>query len=257
MNKKKVYSLLLGFFAAICLPVSVWAIDYNVDTSLSVYDYADLLTDSEEQQLASQAYALSQKHQMDFVIVTIADDEGMSTQDYAQDFYDYNAFSPDGLLLLINMDIRELWICGTGTGENIFHDGQIENILDDIYGYASDNNFYQTAAEFLESADEIAVRATESPVARNLRRIPFFLLGGAVIAGISLAFMISANKLRRTATEASAYERDGGVHLTHRQDMFLHSSVTRTPRQTNNRSSSGGGHIGSSGTSHSGGGRSF
>lgn len=258
MKMKKAITLMLGWFAAICLPLSVWAIDYQVDPSQSVYDYANLFTNSEKQELVSEAHELSQKHQMDFVIVTIADDEGFRSQDYAQDFYDYNDFSPDGLLLLINMDIRELWICGTGTGEHIFHDGQIENILDDIYPYASDNDFYRTASQFLKSADQIAIRATESSFSRNLRRIPFFLLAGAIIAGISLVFMVSANKLRRIASEASAYERDGGLHLTYQQDTFLHSTVTRTPLQTNSNSSSrGGGHIGSSGTSHSGGGRRF
>ncbi len=257
MKKKKAIALLVGLFAVICLPLSVWAIDYQVDPSQIVYDYANLFTDSEKQELVSEARTLSQKHQMDFVIVTIADDEGFSSQNYAQDFYDYNDFSPDGLLLLINMDIRELWICGTGTGEYIFHDGQIENILDDIYSYASSNDFYQTASQFLKSADQIAIRATESSFSRNLRRIPFFLLGGAVIAGISLAFMISANKLRRIASQAAAYERDGGLHLTYHQDTFLHSTVNRTPLQTNNGSSRGGGHTGSSGRSHSGGGRRF
>lgn len=258
MKKKKLICTAAGCLAALFLPIFVSAIDYNVDASIGVYDYADLLTDREEQTLAEEAHSLDEKHGMDFVIVTINDDEGMTSEDYAQDFYDYNAFRPDGLLLLINMDYRELWICGTGKGQYIFHDGQIENILDDIIGYASDDNFYGTAAEFLKSADRIAVRATESAFSRNLRRIPFFLLGGMAIAGISLAIMVSKNKLRRTATEASAYKEDGGLRLTHRQDIFLRSAMTKTRIETSSGSSGGrGGHTGSSGRSHSGGGRRF
>lgn len=259
---RKILSAAVVFFCfwIALLPLQAAAIDFDVNTAYKVYDYADLFTDEEESRLSDEANLYSREYNLDFVIVTTGDDEGISSQDYAQDFYDYNAFQTNGILLLINMDERELWICGTGSGEYIFHDGQIESILDKIYRYASEGRYYETADAFLETSSKVAERATESAFSRNLRRLPFFLLIGAAAGGISVACMVSAGKLRRKGVEASAYTTKDGLRLTHRQDRFLRSAVTRTRIEQNSGSRSGrggGGHIGSSGRSHSGGGRKF
>ena len=239
------------------LPVS--AMDLQADPAQKVYDYAGLLTESEEAALLSEMQEMDRTYQMEFVIVTIQDSEGLTSQDYAQDFFDYNDFGPDGLLLLINMQIRELWICGTGSGEYIFNDGQIQNILDDVYPEAADNDFYGACQSFLSASNQVARRANESIFQKNLRRIPFFFLAAASISGISLALMFSAHKLKRTAVHASQYA-DNGLQLTYQDDCFLRSAITKTRINTEHRSSGrggGGGHIGSSGRSHSGGGRRF
>lgn len=250
-------SIWVSFFVCFCsLPAA--AISFDVDPTERVYDYAGLLSDAEIEGLAAEAGRLAQKYEMDYVIVTIDDDEDMSSIDYAQDFYDYNAFASDGVLLLINMDYRELVVCGTGKGEYIYNESQIERILDEVYKGASQDDFYLACDNFLKKADQIAKRATESAFSRNLRRIPFFLLAAAAIAGISLAGMVSANKLRRTATQASAYIDGEGLKLTYREDRFLRSAVTRTRRNTDSGGRSGGGSsIGSSGRSHSVGSRRF
>ncbi len=257
---KRIWSSLAAFtflFLVILSDAPVSAMDFEVDPAQKIYDYAGLLSEDEEASLLTEMQKMDDTYQMEFVIVTTNDSEGLSSQDYAQDFYDYNAFGPDGLLLLINMQIRELWICGTGSGEYIYNDGQIQKILDDVYPGAADNDFYRACQSFLKASDKVAKRATESAFQRNLRRIPFFLLAAAVISGISVAVMFSAHKLRRTAIRANEYT-DGGLRLTMQNDRFIRSAITKTRINTENRSSGrGGGHVGSSGRSHSGGGRRF
>ena len=231
--------------------------DLSVDPADRVYDYADLFNGEEDSALVAQADALAQKYGMDYAIVTIYDDEGLSSVDYAQDFYDYNDFAPDGLLLLINMDYRELTICGTGRGEHIYNESQIEQMLDAVYEGAASDDFYAAAQNFLKEAERIAARATESAFSRNLRRLPFYLLIGAATAGIAVGCMVSSNKQRRRAMMAEAYI-DEGLRLRRREDLFLRSAVTRTPRNTGSNGPRGGGSsIGSSGRSHSAGNRRF
>jgi uncharacterized protein len=236
----------------------VCAIQLDVDPSQKIYDYAEILTPAEEEELVAKSESLTQQYEMDYVIVTISDDEDMSSVDYAQDFYDYNAFAPDGLLLLINMDYRELVICGTGKGEYIYNESQIEKMLDYVYEGAAEGDFYAASTSFLEQAEKIAARAAETPLERNIRRIPFFILGGALIGGIIMSFLISPNKLRRTPPHASHY-MNGRLQLTHHRDHFVRSAVTRTPRNTNHGGGRhfGGSSVGSSGRSHSVGRRKF
>lgn len=253
-------AVLFSWIALWILPFSVLAMDLSVDPADRIYDYAGLFSETEKAALAEQADALAEKYQMDYAVVTIDDDEGLSSVDYAQDFYDYNAFAPDGLLLLINMDYRELVICGTGRGEYIYNESQIDRMLDEVYEGAADGDFCAAAQSFFEEADRVAARATESAFSRNLRRLPFFLLIAAAAGGISVACMVAANKQRRRATQASAYINEE-LRLSVRNDQFLRSAVTRTRRNPDNGGSHGGprggSSIGSSGRSHSVGSRRF
>ena len=130
-------AVLFSWIALWILSFSAMAMDLSVDPADRIYDYAGLFSETERSALAEQADALAEKYQMDYAVVTIDDDEGLSSVDYAQDFYDYNAFAPDGLLLLINMDYRELVICGTGRGEYIYNESQIDRMLDDEINYPS------------------------------------------------------------------------------------------------------------------------
>ena len=55
-------------------------------------DDADLLTDSEEQELNTELDEISEKQQCDVVVVTKNSLDGKSAQDYADDFFDYNGY---------------------------------------------------------------------------------------------------------------------------------------------------------------------
>lgn len=71
-------------------------------------DDADLLTDSEEQELNTELDEISEKQQCDVVVVTENSLDGKSAQDYADDFFDYNGYGygdeDSAVLFLIGMD---------------------------------------------------------------------------------------------------------------------------------------------------------
>ena len=58
----------------------------KVDASEKVYDFADLLTDEEEQDLYEKITKFINKNKMDMVIVTIYENKKNSSMDYADDF---------------------------------------------------------------------------------------------------------------------------------------------------------------------------
>ena len=135
-------------------PVSASADDVpKVDASIKIYDYAELLTEDQEKDLALKAKDILAKHNIDIAIVTANSTNGLSSMEYADDFYDYNSFGygeeSSGLLMLINMEEREVWISTTGKAITIFSDGDIETLLDAAYEGLSQGNYYKAGNDFL------------------------------------------------------------------------------------------------------------
>ncbi len=90
-NMKKLDSLFVTFFLLFSLSLAAFAVP-QADPAERIYDYAGLLTASEEQKLREQAAELSRTTGFDTVVVLMTDNEGLSSADYADDFYDYNGF---------------------------------------------------------------------------------------------------------------------------------------------------------------------
>ncbi len=236
----------------------------KVDASEKIYDYANLFTKDEESELLSKVKSYIKDTNMDMVIVTIAENNKNSAMVYADDFYDYNDFgignSKDGILFLIDMDTRELWISGTGKGVTIYNSKNINSILDDCYSYAPNEQYFDCASKFIDSAKAIYLKETTP---RNLYiNWSLGLLGAFLISiVVSTAFCMiqkSKHKAVRLATNADTYLDRCSIKILNSKDRFVRTHTSRTPRTTSSSGSSGRStHIGSSGISHSGGGRRF
>jgi len=81
------------------------------ESSKNVKDYLNYLTAEEK---------------LDVVIVITDNTQGKSSRDFADDFYDYNGYGigtrKSGLLMLVNMQNREIWISTCGDAIDIFTD---------------------------------------------------------------------------------------------------------------------------------------
>ena len=104
--KKRLFGILLAIL--LCLSLSVPAFAQS-DMPLLVDD-ADILIDSEEGALLSKLENISNHQQMDIVIVTVNDLYGETPRDYADDFYDFNGYADDGILLLVSMEDSDWYI---------------------------------------------------------------------------------------------------------------------------------------------------
>lgn len=221
-----------------------------LDTSQKIYDYADKLTDTEEKILKEKIDEYIEKYNMDMVLVTVDEHDKYSTQAYADDFYDYNGFgigsSHDGIILVIdnNFEKENIQMETTGKAIRIYTDTKIDKILDDVY---KEYDYYELFNIFINDASKYAER-----------HFPYLLALGvsALVATIVLLILVAKNKMIKKATEANVYMDKNSSKITERSDQFL---TTHTTSVRINTSSGGGGsstHIGSSGVSHGGGGRS-
>lgn len=234
-----------------------------IDSSEKVYDFADLFSLNEEKELYKQISEYINFYDMDLAVVTINENNKHSSMTYADDFYDYNYFKDDGLLFLIDMEYREIYISTTGTAIDMYNDYRINGVLDRIYEYMTDEKYYdglskgiKIISEYADNGMPINVEFLDTMTLGN--QILYSMVVALIITIITIFILIMKNKLVRPATTAREYLNEDSIKVNDMGDILVSSNTTR--HKIEHSSSSGGGssrHSGSSGRSHGGGGRKF
>ena len=120
-----------------------------------VFDQAHLFSESQISTLEDSLAEFLDRYNKEAVIVTTSNTHGKSSEAYADDFYDENDFGTgsdkDGVLFLIDMDNRNIWISTSGSMIDYLEDWRIEKILDDVYPYMADSSYYSAADVFVRS----------------------------------------------------------------------------------------------------------
>lgn len=222
--------------------------DDTAEHSNRLVDNGNLLTADEEVKIAALLDQVSAAHEMDAVIVTESTLGGKDKVAFADDYYDYNGYAKDGILLLYCPNEGVRYISTTGKAIDWFAGDNFSELTGAIIPYFDRGDISGAFSEFAKSCDSIIADETG---------FPWGLVVLAVIAGIVLSFLIPMSVLKgelksvHAKSAASDYVRAGSMNLTQDKDIFLYHTVTRTAKPKNN--SSGGTHTGSSGTSHGGG----
>ena len=281
---KKITCFMITVLMCLTLTVSSCALYYG-ESLPRVIDGADLLAGTEEMQLLAKFDEIADTQDFDVIVATVNTLEGKSPQEYADDLYDYNDFGlgdkKDGILLLVSMEDRDVYISTTGYGTEVFPDGEWENILNQILPYLSDARYYEAFEKYTwlcqnylknhssgindgeygygdwyydsyysdenyNSYDDFYT-PFEDMEFDFIKWIPISLVIGMTISLlIMLVFRSKLKSVRRKPT-AHDYQVPGSMQVTHQSDMYLYSHVTKTPRQTqqnNNHPRSGGGFSG-------------
>lgn len=247
---------------------AVFAIPVRAAADLSlVEDYAGLLDSEEEQELLAKLEEISSRQGMDVVIVTMDSLDGYTATQMADDFYDYNHYGQgstnDGILLLIAMGDRSWAISTTGAAISVFTDEGQKYMVEKFRPYLSDGDYMQAFVKFADLCDSFITQARESQPydvgnmpkeSVGMEWIAISLIIGAVLAFlITGAMRMQLRSVRRQA-EAGYYHKNGGLHLTRRNDIYLYRHVQKHAKPKDNGGGRGGSstHVGSSGTTHGG-----
>lgn len=284
MWKKLLTSLSLGLM--LLAPVTVDATEMEIGTTevetpaeSYVFDDAGLLTSAEIAELEEQIAATKEKTGWDIFAVTTNDAQGKSAMAYADDFYDARTSEDsNGILVLIDMDNREIYISTCGDAIRYLTDQRIEYILDDGFYYVSEGEYASCLSAMISGAE----RYFDAGIPQNqynydvetgavseyrsltwMEVVPVLLL--AVGAGAAFYFIVAKSYKHKGLRYEYPYMKYGKVDLTDFEDRFIRESVTHQRIQTSSSSggshrSSGGRsstHRSSSGRSHGGGGRRF
>lgn len=220
-----------------------------------IIDDADLLSTSERANIQSVLKKISERRNFDIVIVTTNSMGGKSAQAYADDYFDYNGYGygaeRDGVLLAVSMGSRRWAVSTSGFGMQVFSDRELDEVEDDCIPLLSEGKYYKAFKEFAEMTDKfIDYEINGRPFAFGINII-ISLAVGFTIAIIVVFVMKSKLKSVRFQGAANSYIKSNSLNISESRDMYLYSTVSRTPRpkETNN---SNGSHRSSSGRSHGG-----
>ena len=251
-----------------------------------VYDYADMLTDEEEQSLREYIAECEEKIQADIVIVTISEsveydlqdpdlpeafhakevgstDWSTAMRDLADNFYDYNNYGynkvhGNGALLLDNSyeGQKGSWLSTCGNVYDYFGDYEIDQALYAVDDYIDESPYraYKNCISYVTRTME------ESQESMPMTFAPWILVG-LVVALIYAVVNLHQNKAKDT-TATNQYVDGKKPKINDTRDQYLRKNVVTRRFETSSSSGGsshhsgghGGSHRSSSGVSHGGGG---
>lgn len=260
----------------------------SVNASEKIYDFSDVLTDEEEENLYNKVINFISKTKIDMVIVTINKTwSDYQIEEFADDFFDYNDFgmnmsdtSYDGILVVRNTNDynRYYYISTGGMGQVYFPKDRVNDILDDMYNGMHNDLYYEGFNSFIDSSYQNYLLGIPSKYEgatvdkkgdlydsngklvsyeTGVYRLPYgiALIIASIVTLITMIILISKNRMIEKATKAKEYLDKNSVNYTKKEDVFLHTHTTSYKITSSSGSGGGGSHHSSSGFSHGGGGR--
>lgn len=250
-----------------------------------VIDNAGLVTEEQAQALQQAAKELSDRRGVKVVILTTLSTGSREAEAYADDYFDEHfalVGEPDGILLLISMEERDIYISTCGSMIDMADEDVVDDILDEIFDEVRQGDYNSAFEKYLNKIDQViesypkrleeqqrreeATRQMEKEARqRRLRRS--FLIAPLIglVVGL-LPILMNHNNLTtiRPHDDASDYFKNTDQRMTAMHDIFLYSNrtsrVIETQRSDNGGSSSHSSHsthTSSSGVTHGGHGRKF
>lgn len=255
---KKLSIMLMAMSLLICPALAVQAAHPS-----RVVDDAGILSQDEVNSLTEKCDKVSEKYDVDVVIVTVESIGDKTPEAFADDYFDYNGYGlgndRSGVLFLLAMESRDWWISTRGYGINAFSDSDIKEIGSKVVSYLSGEQYAKGFDKFISLAED------ELKAAKNSEKFPLFRnLIIAALVGLIVALIVTGNlksqlKSVHSKREAYDYVRKGSMEITDAREFFIYSHVTRTarPKDTGSGSSGSSTHTSSSGATHGGGGGKF
>ena len=252
---KKKFLMLLMVLCMILPAVPAYAAEQRV------FDYADLLSEEEEQEVQMWAAEMQQVWNMDLAFLTTDDTEGKSVQQYGSDFYVEQDLglgeNYDGVIFVLDMGGREGQIITCGKAIDIYTDYYIDVMWDDMVGFLSDGEYFQAfftlyvdlhhyAAEYEKyQADPDAYLSDyskEQKAKSILTSAAISAVFALLVAAVSVSGMKKSHKNVKPFTDGRAYLKENGYHLSVNRDSFAttHTTMMPIPRDDNNHHRGGG-----------------
>lgn len=234
-------------------------------------DDADLLTETEENELLAKLDEISERHQCDVAVVTVLSTEGKTPMDYADDFYDYNGYgmgeNADGILLLISMEDRDWWMSTSGFGITAFTDAGLNYISEKFLTPLGDGKYAEAFETYAKYCDEFLTQAKtgEAYDTGHMPKgtvAPIWILIDLAIGWFAAFIMASVKKNKLTSVRkqytAEDYVVPGSLQLYVNTDRFMFANTTTRHIERDTGGSSGSStHTSSSGNTHGGSGGKF
>ena len=249
-----------------------------VDAEEKIYDFADILTESEKTELKDLIEDFLIKYNTELIILTVNESYSYDQENetIAADFYDYNDFGLkmpryDGILIYRNAYSLDPYydIYTFGDAQLYFNQGRYDYVLDNAYSYISNKLYLQGFKMMIEDiehyykqgipSDKVHAYVDDMGYIHYAFNPPILiaLLISGVITLIVILILVNLNKMVKQETSADIYLDMSSINFKKRINEYLYSRTTSYQVSSSSGGSSGGGghsSSGSSGGGHSSGG---
>lgn len=229
-----------------------------------IFDYAGLFGSEEKQQLEDTAQKLREEMHAEMIVLTIEDAGGRQAQETADEFYFGNrfhkSFHENGMVILIDMDNRELYLGTYGDMIRVLTDQRLDQILDLMYTKAADGRYAEAALIGLTESGQYFQKGIVSgqynydvetgriSIHHTIRwheAIAAVLLGGIAAGGVCLnVWRCYRMRAGSEAESRKAYQEQCAFQFQEHTDRLIDTVVSHTVIA---RSSSAGSRSSSSG----------
>ena len=224
---KKLLTGLLIFLLILLLCVPALA---DTEKNL-IHDDADLLTDAEQTQLQQKAAQISNEYRIELTILTVSTTNGHTTQRYAERYYQQNGLGTG----------RGWYICTYAEGYDAVSDDRTAELMEDVTPQLSKGKYADAFHTYLDLMAAELKDYRETTPDEVLIFVVIALGVGALVGLITVLIMRSGMKSAVYQHGAREYIVNGSYDLTHHQDIFLYSHVTKVRRSSSSSSGSRGG----------------
>lgn len=229
----------------------------NPETGYEVFlfDDANLLNADEEAKLLEEMYKTTTYGGAAFVSVSETTPHyGTSTKEYAEQFYLRYFGNNSGILFMIDMSTRELWISANGDIYKTVTDSYSNTIADNVYTYASDGNYYECARRVFYQANMLL---EGRKISQPMKHVSNLLLAMVLaVVGVFGYILLISNKSKpsRSAVLGGTKQRH---HFSNFAVTYLRTNSKYSPQSKSSGGGGGGRSGGGGGFSGGGGGHRF
>ncbi len=217
MKKLKLLLLIIMF-----IPIKISAINSN-----RVYDYAQVILDSEEEKLNNYIETFKSKNNIDIIIVTARHNGNIETKEYAKKFYQKYEFGinedKSGIMLVIdfNNNITNIEIYTQGIADKIYNK-HINNMLSTI---TLNDDYYKMSKDFIDLSDKyISGKSSIKNILFDINLI-YILIISIITSSIVILilFIISRNKDKNKILYS--YLKEGTLKINNTNEKFMTTST--------------------------------
>ena len=222
---------------------------------LVIRDEADLFSDWEEQELAEKAAPILEYGHVAVYTVASGGNSYGSTATLTDEWYGRDfGYKVNGVALTIDMDERNIYLYSCGELESKITVNDCNAITDNIYSYASDGNYYRTAAEGLE---QVYTRLESGAIARPMMTILVVLL--AIYVSFVIMYLVVRGVMTIKKPSVTELANAGTASVSASDATAVLTGTSRRYSPVSSGSSGGGGGHGGGGGGGGGhgGGHSF
>ena len=228
--------------------------DYtNPETGYQVIieDDADLLTPSQEDDLADEMKEITR---FGHALFKTIDQNTLSAEEFARNFYRQTIDTESGTLFLIDMDNRMLWIHSDGDVYKTITTSYANTITDNVYRDASKKDYYTCASTVFS---QINTLLAGNHILQPMKYTSNLLLALILALLITFLFVSSQARLKKPKQKELMSHIDHYFNIRTKHIYFSHISTVYSPESSGGSSFGGGGggsSSGGGGSSSSGGG---